>query len=225
MSPARLRGLSLLGLLVLSGLVLLAWSQPWMTVTVADVALEVRGSEAAGALAPLALCGLLVVPALAIAGPAFRVVLGVLQALLGLCVVLQAAMVLADPVAASSGPVSATTGQQGATDALVDAVTLAPWPWVAVIAGALLLPAGIVVAISSRHWPRPTAKYQRTRFEPADAAAAAALGVEPGGDPDGDDAPRAVSPGKPGIAPAAATSAIDDWDALSSGDDPTSPSR
>lgn len=207
MTPGRLRGISLLILLVLSGLALLAWSQTWFRIGVEGETLDATGDVAAGALAPLALSGLLVVPALAIAGVVFRIVLGVLQALLGACIVIQAAMSLGDPITASRSLIADTTGIEGdgVLESLVADVQTTVWPTVALIAGVLLVVAGLAVAVTSRRWPGPTRKYQRARFENADESATD-HSVQ------GDSAdPRATS--------------IDDWDALSGGDDPTAPGR
>lgn len=228
MTPGRLKSLSLLTLLALSGLVLLSWSQVWFTVTVAGTAYEVAGSPAAEALLPLALCALLVVPALAIAGPLFRVVLGILQALLGVCVVLQAMLAIGDPVAASRRVVSDATGIEGgdSTAALVDGVSSAPWPWLAVVAGGLLVLAGLAVAVTSRSWPGSARRYERVRFEDAEGATVLPESLD-GGSADASASPASSSV-PPAVTPPAAPSrstSIDDWDALSQGDDPTSTPR
>ena len=199
MSGSRLRMVLLGATAVLAGLILLAWSQPWFTLTLApgngeDETLVVGGDVAAGGLAPLALTALALIAALAIAGPVFRIVLGVLEALVGACVVAVALVSLADPVAASAAAVTASTGITGhdSVAALVESVAVSAWPVVALVLGAALTLVGAFVAVTAPRWPVSGRKYSRTRTAPVD-----------GSDPD----------------------PIAEWDALSDGDDPTAPSR
>jgi len=200
MSGSRLRAVLLGATALLAALVLLAWSQPWFSLTLAPgtgdgAALVVRGDAAASGLVPLALTTLALVAALALAGPVFRVVLGVLEALVGACIVAVTVVSLSDPIAASASAVTELTGVSGHDSVvdLVDEVAVTPWPVVAIVLGAaVVLVGGFVVATASR-WPVSGRKYNRTRAEPVDEAAPA--------DP------------------------IAEWDALSDGDDPTAPSR
>jgi len=199
MSGSRLRMVLLGATAVLAGLILLAWSQPWFTLTLApgngeDETLVVGGDVAASGLAPLALTALALIAALAIAGPVFRIVLGVLEALVGACVVAVALVSLADPVAASASAVTASTGITGhdSVAALVESVAVSAWPVVALVLGAALTLVGAFVAVTAPRWPVSGRKYSRTRTAPVD-----------GSDPD----------------------PIAEWDALSDGDDPTAPSR
>ena len=70
MTGSRLKLLSLVLVAALAALVLLAWSQPWFTVDSAgDETVTVGGDVAGAALPPLALASLALVLALAIAGP------------------------------------------------------------------------------------------------------------------------------------------------------------
>lgn len=200
MSGSRLRAVLLGSTAVLAALVLLAWSQPWFTLTLVagsgdGQALEVRGDVAASGLAPLALTTLALVAALALAGPVFRVVLGILEALVGACIVAVALVSLSDPVAASASAVTDLTGVSGreSVAALVAETAVTFWPAVAVVLGAAVVLAGSFVAVTASRWPVSGRKYTRTRVEPADAGVA------------GD--------------------AVAEWDALSDGDDPTAPSR
>jgi hypothetical protein len=216
-SPARLRAVTLLVLLALAGLALLAWSQTWFALELPDESLAAGGDVAAGALAPLALSALLLVPALAIAGPFFRVVLGVLQIALGGCVALQAQLSIADPVAASARAVSDATGIEGErVGDLVASATPTAWPVVALVAGLLMALAGVGVVATARRWPVSTRKYQAVRFEDATPDRADAVAAEAGGaDADAD------TPEQPGRRGEARRGRVDDWDALSGGDDPT----
>lgn len=206
----RLKLGHILVVLAASGLALLAWTQVWVNAGVGQSGsalqiLEVSGSTAAPGVTALALAGLALAGALSIAGPVIRVVLGVLEVLLGFSVSLSALLAITDPAAASAGAVTDATGISGA-DSVVDAVVTAavtPWPFVALLAGVVMAGAGIGVLVTARRWPGPTSRYQAVRFESA----------EPAGAADAD-----------GSGPAAPTTdAVDDWDGLSRGEDPTAP--
>ena len=129
-TPRRLKSTSILAGLALSALTMLAWTQVWFTVTLESRAVAIAGDVAAPALAALALSGLALAAALAIAGPVFRVILGALQAAIGALVVTSAAIALADPIAASAAAVTAVTGVSGADSvaALVLDVSATAWP-------------------------------------------------------------------------------------------------
>ena len=196
MTPARLRGLLLAATAVVAGLVFLAWSQLWFTLSLVAAAgepevLEVRGDVAASALAPLALAVLAIVAALALAGPVFRLVFGVLEALLGVCIILVTVVSLGDPAAASAPTITDATGIAGADSiaALVASVAVAVWPAVAVVSGALVIVVGALVALTARRWPISGRRYARTRLT------------------------------------AASDDPVAEWDALSEGDDPTTVDR
>jgi hypothetical protein len=192
-----------------SALVLLSWSQTWVSLELADAAahgagetIAVPGSIASPALAALALAGLALVAALALAGPVIRLVLGVLEVVLGGCVLLASWVSLGDPVAAVAPAVTDATGVSGAgpTAQLVASADVTAWPAVAIIGGALLIAAGAVVLATGTRWPAPARRYRGARIADADTG------------PQGAGSERAAS-----------DRAIDDWDGLSRGDDPTDP--
>lgn len=205
MNPARMKLPAIVATVVGAGLVLLSWSQTWFELLIeasttggTGEPIAVTGSVASPALAALGLAGLALVAALAIAGPGIRVVLGVLEVLLGGCVLLAAGLSLADPVASVSPAVTDATGVAGAepTAELVASVTATVWPVLAIIGGALLVLAGLAVLVTGTRWPASSRRYSDSRMA-ADGAA-----VTPAERPDSD-------------------RAIDDWDGLSRGDDPT----
>jgi len=200
MSGSRLRSVLLGATALLGGLVLLAWSQPWFTLTLVagsgdGDAIVAGGDVAASGLVPLALTTLALVAALALAGPVFRVVLGVLESLIGACIVAVALVALSDPIAASASAVTESTGVTGheSVAALVAEVAVTAWPAVAAVLGAVVVLVGAFVTVTARRWPVSGRKYSRTRIEP-----------------EATDAP---------------SDPIAEWDALSDGDDPTTPSR
>ncbi|MEO5920310.1 MAG: Trp biosynthesis-associated membrane protein [Pseudolysinimonas sp.] len=190
MTPGRLRVISMAAIVAEAALVSLAWSQTWFLLRLSGVELPVPGAVAGGALLPLALASLALVAALALAGPFFRVVLGVLDALLGVCVVAVSVWALSDPVRASLPLLIDSTGisGEGTLLGMVASAPATPWPFVALGLGVLMIVTGLAVAVTSRAWPVSGAKYSRSRVAT----------------PDG--------------------TAIDDWDALSEGDDPTAKS-
>jgi uncharacterized membrane protein (TIGR02234 family) len=191
---SRLKLLSIALVAALAALVLLAWSQQWFELILAPVAdptvLQVGGDVAAAALPPLAFASFALVLALAIAGPVFRVILGVLEALLGLTVVVTSTVALSDPVAASAAALTEHTGVTGfdSLNDLVTSATVSGWPYLAIVSGALMIVLGVLIAATGRRWPTSGRKYTRAQRTAVDA-----------------------------------TSPVDEWDALSEGDDPTQP--
>ena len=200
----RIKLTLILGVLVASGIALLSWTQVWILADVATSGsarehLEVTGSTASPALTALALAGLALGGALTIAGPVIRVVLGVLEILLGVSVFLGAFLAVSDPAGASAAAVTAATGISG-TESIDQAVidpTVTAWPFVALAAAVLMALVGVAVVVTARRWPGPTTRYQAVRLEPQ----------RPTDDVDAAEAPP--------------RDAVDDWDELSRGDDPT----
>lgn len=238
----RVKYLTLLALVAGSGLGLLSATQTWFTIQVKDVAdhagaVTVAGSAAAPALTALSLAGLALTAALAIAGPAFRVVLSVLGVVLGASIVYSAIAVLGDPLRAAGGAITSATGVAGEASLrrLVESTSTGFWPWLAVIGGVLVVLAGFAAIAFLRVWPGPSRRYQ-ARFAGEDGRSAqevVAAAADGDGEPshadggsagDNDDVEaRAAAEGDTPGAPTALDrdSAIDSWDELSRGDDPT----
>lgn len=206
MSGRRLKSAIILGVVLLAALELTSSTQPWFALGLVPSAsdgsdLPVAGTVAAPALSALALAGLALAAALAIAGPAFRVVLGLLQIVLGASVVLAAATALGDPVRAGSSLVSDATAIAGqeSVAALVESSSSTAWPVVALVCGVLTSVLGVLVLVTLRRWPGARTK-RASRFEPADGYGHGASTVET------DDG--TIDP-------------VVSWDDLSRGDDPT----
>lgn len=206
MTARRLKLAVILLVLAASALALLAWTQVWITADAlqpgsAAKTLAVTGSTAAPGLTALALAGVALAGALTIAGPIIRVVLGLLEILLGLSVGLAAALALGDPAGASAALITAATGiagKESVTDGVVASVST-PWPYLALVAGVAMAAAGLIILVTARRWPGPGSRYQAVRFAAADASGATATDLS--GDPSSD--------------------AVDDWDGLTRGEDPT----
>jgi hypothetical protein len=189
-SPRRTKSLVILVSALLALATLISWTQVWFAVTLQDGArLDIDGQVAAPALSALALASLVLVGALSIAGPFFRVVFGVLESLIGVAIVFSAVIAVTDPVGASAPAISVATGLAGERSVAesVDGLDPTLWPWLALASGVLIVLAGAAIVVLGRRWPGSSRRYQATRLEPADGR----------------------------------RSSVDDWDALSGGDDPT----
>ncbi|HEV7183922.1 MAG: Trp biosynthesis-associated membrane protein [Actinomycetales bacterium] len=227
----RAKYLSILLFLIGSGLVLLASTQTWFTVLLTPAAghagaLTVQGTAAAPALTALSLAGLALAAALAIAGPVFRIVLTLLGLLLGASVLISAFTAMGSPIQSASSAITAATGVSGEASVarLVARVDVALWPAVAIAGGIFLLLGSIAVLVTGRVWPGPSRRYE-TRFEDQNGVSAADLFSEPEAQPAGEPEPRTESEA-PGESETPATplerdQAIDSWDELSRGEDPT----
>lgn len=221
--------------LVASAVALLAWSRVWIDATVLTGApgagtldLQVSGADAAPALTALALAGVALAGALTIAGPVIRFVLGILEVLLGGCVVLAAFLAVSDPASASASVVTTATGIAG-KESILDAIvgaSLTVWPYVAIGAGFAMAFAGVAILVTGSSWPRSTSRYQAVRLEPADGGTD--VFAEPTVTAAESTSAGAVSaraaPTQPRDTAAHADAnsrAVDSWDELSRGSDPT----
>jgi hypothetical protein len=100
------------------------------------IALTAVAGGSSAAFGALALASAAAGLAMLLAGPVFRTILAALIALLGVCVVLVAVV---------------------ASDAAL--------PVLAIVAGVSQIVVGAGVAATVRFWPRPTARYSRSRLE------------------------------------------------------------
>ena len=171
--PRRYKSRIILATTVLGILALVSWTQTWFSVVLDDGAtLAVDGQVGAPALSALALTSLVLVGALSIAGPFFRIVFGVLQALIGVAIVFSAVLAVTAPVSAAGPAISVATGVAGdeSVAALVASIALTPWPWAALASGVLIIVLGAAIVVTGRRCPGSTRKYQTTtRLEPTDA--------------------------------------------------------
>lgn len=125
--------------------------------------IEVAGSDAAAAVAALAVVALAGSLAAMIAGKAARWVIAAILLLVGGGIAAAAVSVLADPVLAAATKVGEATGLN--TSGGDYDVTF--WPWAAALAGAVLVANAVLLAVAGRHWAG-SRKYAR------DASATAA---------------------------------------------------
>ncbi|MDQ1136677.1 putative membrane protein (TIGR02234 family) [Microbacterium sp. SORGH_AS 1204] len=192
----RARSTAVLGMLLAGAVGVIASTQTWIDVTLDDGAqqtLAVAGAEALPVLTPLSLAALALGAALSIVGPVLRYVFGVLGAMIAVLTgVGTAQVVFATPVSATAATVTDATGISG-TDAVASLVTdLSLTPWPAVtLLAQVLLAAAAVFTLVTAR--RWTSGASR-KYRTATEAGA--------------------DTGRP-------HDAIDSWDDLSRGDDPT----
>ena len=226
--------LTLLG----AGLVLLAGTRTWATVTVDGAlpgltTLTLTGGRAAPALIPVALAAAAGAIVLATSARIARLAVAVGLVLAGAAVAVNAARFAVDPDGAAGAAVSANLGvfddgssrANGRSAILYGSsdVNFTVWPWVAVVGGGLILLVGVLTMIGGRGWSGPSRRYER----------AAGPGAVPGDSPVPTDRTdpthpsdvvagqrsAAVTVGRTG---SSADTPAATWDALSRGEDPTS---
>jgi uncharacterized membrane protein (TIGR02234 family) len=166
----KLRLYTIVAIGLVAVLTLLTTTQTWWTLRLATRSLPIAGTVAGPALAALALCAVVLAAALALAGPVFRLVLGLLQLLLSFTIVFTTILSLVHPDQPSESAVQTATGIAGSTsiDHLIKSVTLTPWGFVAVALGFVAFVLGIWLLLTFRVWPAASRRYQAVRFQPAD---------------------------------------------------------
>ena len=200
----RARLLAVLATLAAGAIGVISSTQTWLVATLDDTAqteLAVSGAAAVPVLAPLSLAVLALGAALSIVGRVLRFAFGVLTvAIAGTVGFLSAQVALAAPVSAVASTVTTSTGITGA-DAVADlvaSVIATPWPAITVACSVLLLAGGVFTLATAQAWGRSGRRFEAERVAAAEATDA---GAEPA-------ASRPVD-------------AIDSWDDLSRGEDPT----
>jgi uncharacterized membrane protein (TIGR02234 family) len=192
----RLRLYTIFAIGILAGLTLITTTQTWWTLHLAAKSLPIAGTVAGPALAALSLCAIVLAAALALAGPVFRFILGILQLLLSFTIVFSTVVSLARPDQPSESAVQSATGVAGSSsvDALIKSVTLTPWGFVAVALGVLSFLAGVWLLATFRLWPAASRKYQAVRFASADGPRDAVVdwdALSDGADPTAESEPPA----------------------------------
>jgi uncharacterized membrane protein (TIGR02234 family) len=194
----RARLLAVVAILLPGAIGLISSTQTWVHVALRGAAaadLTVAGADAVPVLAPLSLAVLALGLALSIVGMALRYVFGALSLIAGISLGWLTVAVLAGPPLPAYAPtVTDATGITGGDSVadLVSGTSLTAWPAVALVAAVVLTAAGVFVLATARRWSRGGRKYESAGSHQVD-----------GGDPS-----RPLD-------------AIDSWDDLSRGDDPT----
>lgn len=195
MAGRSAKRLAMLLLLAGAGLGMLAWTQPWAQLRLGDGAeLVGAGADASPGTMALAAAALAAVAALAIAGPFFRMVMGALMIVVGGLSTWLALGVDAFRALGAAVRQHTALADDAAVRAVIDGGEggLTAWPIVAAVGGALIAATGLFVLATGRGWPETGRRYSTTRLADAERG-----GVVDTGD------------------------RVDQWDALSAGDDPT----
>lgn len=192
----RLRTVSVLLILLGAAVALIGSTQTWIDVVLRDGGFEplhVAGASAVPLLAPLSLAALALCLALTIVGPVLRYVFGALGVVIGVGIALGAWRIAAElPVDAVASAVTEATGLAGAATVGGLIESMTPTPWpVLTLAAAALVLAGGALTLATAH--RWPGAGRRFRTSPS---ATAPSGSRP-------------------------HDAIDSWDDLSRGEDPT----
>ena len=221
MTVRRARFVTVLLLLAAGSLLLIASTQTWFVVVLRespDTPLEVSGSAAMPVLAPLALAALALAAATSIAGRFMSYVSAILAILLGLALV----VLLWAPSTGETA--NAATGIAGtdAVAALVRRVETTPWPVIALVLSAALLLIGLFAVATAHTWRRTGRRYRTDSTARSAGAATRSAGgaTRTAGATTQADDPTAPGTGAPST-PGEPLDAIDSWDDLSHGSDPT----
>lgn len=195
------RGIVVVATVVSGGLLLVSGAQPWVVLGLSSSESSTRQLVITGATLAPSFVGLTLtyVAALIVALIA-RPIVRVVSSGIGVCAILAAAivslLVMSDPVAAARVSIARVTGVSDTVHQrdLIDAVTLAPWAFIAVTALILSAIIGVVVISAGRSWTSNSRRYERLKSN------ATPQGRRPQDDADD---PHST------------------WDAFSGGDDPT----
>lgn len=199
----RARLLSVVVIVLCGAIGVISSTQTWLTVELADGAhhtLEVPGASAVPVLAPLSLAVLALGAALSIVGLALRYLFGALAILIGGTLAwLTARVAFEHPVSAVASVVTESTGIAGEKSVaqLIATITASAWPVITLVVWAVLIVAGVYVLATARGWSGTGRRYRT------------------------EDTARTAAPAGPRPHDAAGSHAIDDWDDLSRGEDPT----
>lgn len=209
----RARPLAVLSIVATGALGVISSTQTWLEVVLDDgaaQALAVPGAAAVAVLAPLSLAVLALGAALSIVGTALRYVFGGLTvAIAAVLAWLTAQVAFTHPTAAVAATVTEATGITGeaAVSALVAEIDATAWPAITLVGWIVLFAAGSLTLATAHRW-RGSGRRYRTDAPAAGAPASGATGA---------------SASAPSTAPTASRphDAIDSWDELSRGEDPT----
>lgn len=193
----RARMLSVLAVVLAGAIGIISSTQTWLSVTLLDGSadtLPVPGADAVSVLAPMSLAALALGAALSIVGPVLRYVFGALALVIGATLtVLTARIVLNAPTDAAASSITEATGISGAESVAQLVDTVVVTAWpIVALVGWIVLAAAGVFILATAHRWTKSGRRYRTESDGANA-----------------------SESRP-------HDAIDSWDDLSRGADPTS---
>lgn len=193
----RARLLSVITLVACGAVAVISSTQTWLSVVLDDGAghtLDVAGASAVPVLAPLGLAVLALGGALSIVGLVLRYVFGALTVLIAAALGwMSAQVVFGTPTSAVASTVTESTGITGidAVAELVSSITQTSWPTITFAVSVVLFLAGLFIVATARGWRGSGRRYRADTATPVGGA-----GSRP-------------------------HDAIDSWDDLSRGEDPT----
>lgn len=178
------------------GLSLLTWVGAEAVTTLGPQPVQITGASAAPVVPSAALVVVVAGLAVGLSGPVVRILAPAAAALAAVVALIAGIVLIADP-----GPAArSAAGEVGGVREITGTAELTMWPWVVVVLLGLTVLVALVLPFRAGTWAPAAAKYER--------APVRAEGAGPAGPPAG------------GAAAAPATSRAD-WDALSSGLDPS----
>lgn len=166
-TPGRVMAAGLLAAGAAFASALPVWMRAEVSTVLETSTLDISGADAAPAVTALALVAVAGAVAVRIAGPLVRRLVAALVALAGVGIVVNALGVVADPQGAAVTEVSAATG----TTAPANSYVLTVMPWLAVVAGVLVVLAGLWAFVVAPRWAVGR-KYDRSAARAARLASA-----------------------------------------------------
>lgn len=243
------RGVVVMGIVILALIAFGTTTQTWLTVRLPQEAVQtpdltIAGSDASTPVTAFALVALAAALAVSIAGRVARWIIAFILVLSGVGIALSSASVALDPAGAAEPAIGEAIGVSGLAGADATASAL---PWLAVVAGVLLVLAAAWVVLAGRTWgvnrrydagasravpaaagdPQPGAPSPSTGdvapgVVPTGADEDTDAAAEPTGTADTDTGATSTPPSGSGRNRTSAhADEIDSWDELSRGNDPT----
>jgi uncharacterized membrane protein (TIGR02234 family) len=148
------RGIVVMGIVLLALLAFGSSTQTWLTVRLPQESVQtpdlmIAGSDASTPVTAFALVALAAALAVSIAGRVARWVIAVILVLSGVGIVLSSVAVALDPTAAAEPAIGTAIGVSGRSGA---EATASAMPWLAVVAGVLLVLAAVWLVLAGRRW-------------------------------------------------------------------------
>ncbi|WP_026551783.1 Trp biosynthesis-associated membrane protein [Arthrobacter sp. H20] len=187
------KGTVILATVLLSLAAFASTTQTWLTVILPQDAvqtpdLQIPGSDAATAVTAFALVALAAALAVSIAGRIARVLVVAILLIAGVGITWNSLLVIADPTGAAAPAIGEAIGVSTNSGA---ELILSAFPWLAAVAGVLLIATAVWMLLAGRSWNRST-RYDKVTAENPTARKTTAHSDE-----------------------------IDSWDQLTKGKDPT----
>lgn len=169
MTYAKSKGYVLIFSFLLSLVVLLSWSQTWVSLTVSVSASSgpqmLAGEFVAPALPGLIFLNSAAIAVIAISGKLLRKILSGVLMLSGLGIFVISLNVISDPVNSSLSQLSVTTGINNPEEltSLVEESLLSSWPFISAASSLLLIATSVIIFFTSAKWLSSSRKYDTSR--------------------------------------------------------------